>query len=46
MAVAKADDIALNRTTPGQVRRTVITGLNSLRKRGLVTGVVIDGANG
>lgn len=46
MAVAKAHDIALNRTTQGQVRRTVITRLNSLRKRGLVTGVVIDGANG
>jgi hypothetical protein len=46
IAVAKAHDIALNRTTQGQVRRTVITGLNSLRKRGLVTSVVIADANG
>jgi len=46
VGVAKAHGIPLNRGSQNPVRRTVISGLNSLRSRNLVTGVVIDDARG
>jgi hypothetical protein len=46
IGVAKAHGIALNRGSQNQVRRPVISGLNSLRKRKLVTGVVIHDTRG
>jgi hypothetical protein len=46
VAVAKAHNIPLTRSSQHQVRRSVISGLNSLRQRGLVVDVTIEDANG
>jgi hypothetical protein len=46
VAVAKAHEISLTRSSQHRVRRCVIAGLNDLRKRGYITSVTIEDANG